>query len=37
MHHMEADKVHKEKGRWEMHKNVMSNIEQIMEAILNEQ
>ena len=32
MHNMDADKTHREKVRWELHKNAMSYIEQILEA-----
>ena len=33
---MDADKTHIEKARWELHKNAMSYIEQILEATLHE-
>ena len=29
MHHMDADKMHRENARWELHKNATSNIEHI--------
>ena len=33
MHHMDANKTHREKKiRWELHKNVRSYLEQILEA-----
>ena len=32
MHHMDGEKTFKEKSRQELHKNVMSYIEQILEA-----
>ena len=28
---MDTDKIFQEKARWELHKNVTSNIEQILE------
>ena len=34
MHHLDTDKTHKEKARQELHKNAMTYIEQILEAIL---
>ena len=35
MHHMDANKMHKEKARWNLHKNATSYIEQILEATAN--
>ena len=32
MHHMETNKMHKEKERWKLHKNVTSYFEQILET-----
>ena len=32
MHHMDADKVYREKARWELHKNITSYTKQILEA-----
>ena len=32
MHHMDAGLAHREKARWELHKNAMCYIEQILEA-----
>ena len=32
MHHMVAKKMHREKARWELHKNTMNYLEQIQEA-----
>ena len=32
MYHMDTDEEYREKARWEMHKNAMSYIEQILEA-----
>ena len=32
MHHIDADKVFREKARQELHKNAMSYIKQILEA-----
>ena len=32
MHHMDADKAYREKARQELHKNVTSCSEQILEA-----
>ena len=36
MHHMDADKTHREKARRELHKNATSYIEQILEATPHE-
>ena len=36
MHHMDTDKVYREKARQELHKNAMSYIEQIQEATSHE-
>ena len=36
MHLMDADKTPREKAWWELHKNGMSFIEQILEATLHE-
>ena len=36
MHHMDADKGYREKARRELHKNVTSHIDQILEAIYHE-
>ena len=36
MHKVDADKTHREKSRWELHKNATSYIEQILEAALHE-
>ena len=36
MHHMNADKMHGEKATQELHENVKSYTEQILEAILHE-
>ena len=33
MHHKNTDKTHREKDRWKLHKNAMSHIEQILEAM----
>ena len=30
MHHMDADKTHREKARWKLHKNATSGFEQIL-------
>ena len=35
MHHMEANKRHEEKARWELNNNSMSDFEEIQEATLN--
>ena len=32
MHHMDADWAYREKAKWELHKNVTSYNEQILEA-----
>ena len=32
MHHMDADKTHWEKARWELHENATSYVEQIKEV-----
>ena len=32
MHHMDANKTHGEKTRWELHKNAMCYFEQILKA-----
>ena len=32
MHHMDANKTHREKARWEVHKNAASYFKQILEA-----
>ena len=37
MHHMDADKVYKEKSRWELHKKVIIYTEQILEATSHKQ
>ena len=36
MHHIDAYKTHREKAWWELHKNVTSFIEQILEATSHE-
>ena len=36
MHHMDADKTHREKTRWELQENATSYIEQILEATSHE-
>ena len=36
MHHMDADKMHWEKARRELYKNVTSYIEHIMDVTLHE-
>ena len=36
MHHMEAYKTFLEKAKWELYKNAMSYIEQILEATPHE-
>ena len=36
MHHMDADKTHRDKVRWDLHKNATSYIEQILEATPHE-
>ena len=36
MHHRDADKVYRGKAKWELHKNAMSYIEQILEATCHE-
>ena len=36
MHHMDAEKMYWEKAEWELHKNAMSYIEQILEATPHE-
>ena len=37
MHHMEAEKAHREKAWWQLHKNATSYIEQILEATVTKQ
>ena len=32
MHYMDANNMHKEKARWELHKNATSYFEQILDA-----
>ena len=32
MHHMDANKMHKERARWELYKNAMFYFELILEA-----
>ena len=32
MHHLEANKTHREKARWELHKNAACSFEQIQET-----
>ena len=34
MHHVDADKEHRDKARWEVHKNATSYTEQIQETAL---
>ena len=36
MHHMDADKTHREKAIRELHKNAASYVEQILEATRDE-
>ena len=36
MHHMDTNKAHGEKARWELHKNAISYFEQILETIPHE-
>ena len=36
MHHMNADKMHREKTSWELHNNATSYFEQILEATPHE-
>ena len=36
MHNVDADKTYREKAWWELHKNAMSYIEQILEATTHE-
>ena len=33
MHHMDGNKMHREKAWWELHKNAMSYFEQILEVL----
>ena len=35
MHYMDANKMYGEKAWWQLHKNVVSNIEQVLEAAPN--